>query len=250
LAYFSGDTSQCEKLSEIKPTLKLPISAISYGKIIFEAQAAKVFLGPLVCQPKENLYDSEEHLKNIEKKIDDKFTSHDSRIEELEEKLNETIDNMVQGDQLLAILFNQYCLSNLENYHMIDGYCLYFETESFDYESAQQNCDTKFSGGKIFEPLTKSINDRVYGEFKQITGKEGWVWVGVTDEANEGVFRYAGSGVPVSNHMTPTWTISSEPDGGRSENCVMVYTVPTHSYFKKWKSYTCTYKIKSVCESK
>ena len=41
---------------------KLPISAISYGKMISEAQAAKVFLGPLVCQPKEDLYNSEEHL--------------------------------------------------------------------------------------------------------------------------------------------------------------------------------------------
>ena len=42
---------------------KLPISAISYGKMISEAQAAKVLLGPLVCQPKEDLYNSEEHLR-------------------------------------------------------------------------------------------------------------------------------------------------------------------------------------------
>ena len=37
------------------------------------------------------------------KKIDDKFASHDSQLEELEEKLNETIGNMVQGEQLLAL---------------------------------------------------------------------------------------------------------------------------------------------------
>ena len=244
MAYFSGDWSQCEKLSEIKPSLKLPISAISYGKMIFEAQAAKVLLGPLVCQPKENIYNSEEHLNNIEKKIDDKFTSHDSRIEELEEKLNETIDNIVQKPKP-----SEHCLSNTENYHMVDGYCLYFETQSFDYENAQRNCATKVSGGKIFAPLTKSMNDRVYGEFKQITGKQGWVWVGVTDEDTEGVFRYASSGVPVSNHMTPTWIESGKPVGGRSQNCVMVYTLPTHRYFKKWHNYSCApYKYMSVCE--
>ena len=246
MAYFSGDWSQCEKLSEIKPPLKLPISAISYGKMIYDAQAAKVLLGPLVCQPKEDLYNSEEHLNNIEKKIDDKFTSHDSRIEELEEKLNETIDNTVQEAKL-----SEHCLNNSSNYHMIDGICMYFETQKFNYESAQQNCVNKFSsGGKMFEPMSKSINDKVYGEFKQITGTSGWVWVGVTDEANEGVFRYAISGVPVSNHMTPTWTGSSEPDGGRSENCVKVYTKPTHSYFKKWYTSNCNYEEMSVCEPK
>ena len=150
---YSSANLAFEKLSEIKPPLKLPISAISYGKMIFEAQAAKVLLGPLVCQPKEDLYNSEEHLNNIEKKIDDKFTSHDSRIEELEEKLNETNDNMVQKAKL-----SERCLNNVRNYHMIDGYCLYFETQSFDYERAQQNCATKFSGGKIFAPLTSIFN--------------------------------------------------------------------------------------------
>ena len=54
---------------------------------------------------------------------------------------------------------------------MFDGRCIYFETQKFDYENAQRNCATKFSsGGKIFEPMTKSMNDRVYGEFEQITG--------------------------------------------------------------------------------
>ena len=83
-----------------------------------------------------------------------------------------------------------------------------------------------------------------------ITGKFGWVWVGVIDKNNEGVFRYASSGVPVSNHMTPSWTESYEPNGGRSHNCVMVYTVPTSpEYFKKWNTFRCAnYEIMSVCE--
>ena len=165
------------------------------------------------------------------------------QIEELEEKLNETIDSIVQKPKP-----SEHCLNNSENYHLIDGYCMYFETQKFDYESAQQNCANKFSsGGKMFEPLSKSISDKVYGEFKQITGQQGWVWLGVTDEANEGVFRYASSGVPVSNHMTPTWL--NNKDGGGSQNCVETYTVPTHGHFKKWSTYTCAgYKIMSVCE--
>ena len=96
------------------------------------------------------------------------------------------------------------------------------------------------------------MNDRVYGEFKQITGSWGSVWVGVTDEDTEGVFQYASSGVPVSNHMTPPWG-SSELDGGRSENCVMVHTKPTFSLgFKKWMTYQCATSkyYMSVCEPK
>ena len=86
-----------------------------------------------------------------------------SHIEELEIKLQEK--------QPISKLFKNPCLSNSENYHLFDGICIYFETQEFDYESAQRNCATKFSsGGKIFEPLTKSMNDRVYGEFEQITG--------------------------------------------------------------------------------
>ena len=216
--------------------------------MVFEAQASKVLLGPLICQPKEDLYNSEEHLKNIEKKIDDKFASQDLQLEELGEKLNETIENMLQEEQLIAKIIN-HCPTNSENYHLIDGYCFFFETQKFNYGDAQQNCAKKFAGGKIFEPLTKSISDRVYGEFKQITGQEGWVWLGVTEEANEGVFRYASSGVPVSNHMTPTWI--NNKDGGRSQNCVEVHTRPTYEHFKKWSTYLCdnnSYKIMSVCE--
>ena len=78
---------------------------------------------------------------------------------------------IVQEKQLLSKLFENHCLSNSENYHLFDGRCIYFETQKFDYENAQRNCATKFSsGGKIFEPMTKSMNDRVYGEFEKITG--------------------------------------------------------------------------------
>ena len=46
-----------------------------------------------------------------------------------------------------------------------------------------------------------------------ITGKFGWVWTGVIDKDNKGLFRYASSGVPVSDHMSPTWVYSSLSGG-------------------------------------
>ena len=70
------------------------------------------------------------------------------QIEELEEKLNETIDNMVQEEQLVPKILKNICLSNSENYHLIDGRCIYFETHKLQYENAQQNCATK--GGFIY----------------------------------------------------------------------------------------------------
>ena len=77
-----------------------------------------------------------------------------------------------------------------------------------------------------------------------ITGKFGWVWVGVIVKANEEVFRYASSGVPVSDDMRPekpTW--ADVP-----QNCVRVYTGTT-KFFKKWDTYECDYfNLMSVCE--
>ena len=193
-------------------------------------------------------------------KIDNE--SHDLRLEELEEKLNEAIDNI--KDQLLAKV-SEHCIYNLENYHFIDDRCFYFETRHFNYENAQENCANRFSsGGKMFEPLSISINDRVYGEFKEITGKEDWVWVGAIDKENEGssnvdysgvplfkeneaIFRYASSRVPVSNHMTIPWR-DGEPYEGRSHNCVTVQTGPSSFHFKKWMSYEKGFKFMSVCE--
>ena len=199
-------------------------------------------------------------------KIDNE--SHDLRLEELEEKLNEAIDNI--KDQLLAKV-SEHCIYNLENYHFIDDRCFYFETRHFNYENAQENCANRFSsGGKMFEPLSISINDRVYGEFKEITGKEDWVWVGVIDKENEevsrytssevplykeneGVFRYASSGVPVSNHMTIPWR-SGEPYTMDimdiyEHNCVNVHTGPSNLRFRKWMTYRCAlFKFMSVCE--
>ena len=80
-----------------------------------------------------------------------------------------------------------------------------------------------------------------------ITGKFGWVWVGVTGNNNEGVFRYASSGVLVPDHLRPekpTWT-------DVVTNCVRVYTGPT-KFFKKWSTYGCDYHpvTMSVCEPK
>ena len=174
-------------------TLVANISCTSFSEFIVD------------LQQKNSQLDATVHfLKNTVNENQATIQVLNFQIEKLEEKLNKTIDNMVQEKQLLPKLFENHCLSNSENYHLFDGRCIYFETRKFDYENAQRNCASKFSsGGKIFEPLTKSINDRVYGEFKQITGKYGWVWVGVTDEANEGVFRYASSGVPVSDDMRP-----------------------------------------------
>ena len=182
--------------------------------------------------------------------------SHDLRLEELEEKLI----------RLDTTKVSEHCIYKLENYHFIDDRCFYFETRMFNYENAQQNCANRFSsGGKMFEPFSKSINDRVYGEFKEITGKEDWVWVGVIDKENEGsagvdysgfpvfkenevVFRYASSGVPVSNHMTIPWR-NGEPYKGRSHNCVTVHTGPSNFHFLKWMSYQCyPYELMSVCE--
>ena len=77
---------------------KLPISSISYGPMPIEGQSANVTIGPLTCQPEENNYDAKEHLQTIEEKIEANFANHDSKIENVEENLNLTIENLANNE--------------------------------------------------------------------------------------------------------------------------------------------------------
>ena len=57
---------------------------------MFQEGHAKVHLGPLKCQPKQNQYDIKEHLKSVEKKIEDSSDEQDSKLDRIEERLNTT----------------------------------------------------------------------------------------------------------------------------------------------------------------
>ena len=141
------------------------------------------------------------------------------------------------------------CPTNEANYRVIDGHCIYFEANTLEFDKAQENCATKFSGGRLFEPRSKSINDKVVKAIKEVTGIDNkWFWIGITDKTTEGVWRYESTGTKVSDSMTLPW-ISGRGNRGTFDNCVMTYSEPGHSYFQKWGDSDCQYYRYSICES-
>ena len=79
------------------------------------------------------------------------------------------------------------CPTDQSNYQSIDGGCYYFEAQSFQYQEAQDNCGTKFQGGRLFEPRSISINDKVAQAAFVALGSVQF-WLGLADEATEGLY--------------------------------------------------------------
>merc|ERR1719367_1194131 len=99
-----------------------------------------------------------------------------------------------------------------------------------EFEEAQENCATKFPGGRLFEPHTKSIHDKVVKAEKDVTRRRHYFYIGITDKTTEGIWRYESSGNKVSDSMTLPW-ISGSGNRGTSRNCVETYSNPSHSNF-------------------
>ena len=47
------------------------------------------------------------------------------------------------------------CPTNEANYRSIEEVCYYFATDLLNYEKSQENCATKFPGGRLFETSLK-----------------------------------------------------------------------------------------------
>ena len=269
-----------------------------------EGQSAQVHLGPLKCQPKQNQYDIKEHLKSVEKKIDDNSYEQDSKFNELLKWINECLANPCQNQGTCVDIedgytcqcvpgttgtnceidineclnepclhgtcfdeLNRYrcecdpgyygqkcdsqtppCPTNEANYALIDEKCIYFEIKKLNYDKAQENCATKFPGGRLFEPRTKSIFDKVCTAIKEVTGEEAWFRIGITDQSTEGIWRYPSTGNKVSDSMSLPWA-SSKHIGGTDKNCVETYSKPSSLNFQAWSVYSCANGERSICES-
>ena len=130
------------------------------------------------------------------------------------------------------------CPIDQSNYAEVDGHCYYLEMVRMTYEEAKVNCASKFSSGKLFEPLSLQVNDLVWEEFKDTIVPGYGPWIGVTDQETNSVFKYTSSGSVVS--FTIPWFagITLKP----SEECVYMWTEA------RWNEHGCTADQTSICE--
>ena len=111
---------------------------------------------------------------------------------------------------------------------------------------SQANAYCKNNGGKLFEPKSASINNRVVAlaRSKGVT----LFWIGINDKTTEGRFTYESDGKVI---VWKNWN-SGEPNNGRSggvfgwswsanEDCV-------ESIRGKWNDKNCNERRSFVCE--
>merc|ERR1719400_1930243 len=76
---------------KITDTEKLPILGFSYGPLTHEAEKMTISIGPLVCEPANDVqeYNIEDQLKQLQIQMNDTIARIDTEHESLDEKLTE-----------------------------------------------------------------------------------------------------------------------------------------------------------------
>ena len=129
------------------------------------------------------------------------------------------------------------------NYKVISGSCYYFEnTKTKNYADAQLNCQNKFDklGGKLFEPLSVEINDKVLIASREVVS--GWFYIGVKRNETAGSdFKFVSSGVTVPYAIS--WQ-STPSTSDSTHQCVYAL-----SKRLTWINRNCNLNQYSICES-
>ena len=141
------------------------------------------------------------------------------------------------------------CPTTNPNYQAIDNICYYFETKPKTYDDAKQNCNTKFTQGKLFEPKSLASNKKVY--LAALDTKNIDWWLGINDKRNKGSWVYDSDGSSIA--FSIPW-YPGEPSGGHDvENessgdyCVQYWNTPKNM-IGLWDDYTCSTAVASICE--
>ena len=142
--------------------------------------------------------------------------------------------NKQNGDNL-AFCDNSYCNKGLSDstsytWYAHNGQCYGVITSSKSWTSAKYNC--RNLGGDLAK--VNSLEDQT----RLIRIRTGGFWIGGTDEASEGTWKWADG-----SSMTYTGWGGSNPDGGTYENCVFLY----NNY---WGDYRCSSSQYSMCQVK
>jgi hypothetical protein len=135
---------------------------------------------------------------------------------------------------------------NGSNYLSVDGRCYYIESNTqSSYETAEAGCVGKFpKGGRLFEPLTIEINDKVLNASRDVvSGSNNWFYIGVKRSATVGSdFKFVSSGVTVP-YAIP-WLSSAPSTSASTYQCV--YANNTDLI---WADGPCSLSMYAICES-
>ncbi|XP_061801505.1 tetranectin [Nerophis lumbriciformis] len=169
-----------------------------------------------------------------EKKKTPKKDSTNAAIEEIKKQINDIVNdlNLLKEQQSLQSM----CLRGTK----VLGKCFLAEPVKRTFHAASDDCIAK--GGSLSTPLTGDQNDQLYAYVRQSIGPEEPIWLGINDMVTEGQWLdMSGSNLRFKNWET---TITTQPDGGRGQNCGTLSTTANG----KWFDESCRAEKASVCE--
>ena len=106
------------------------------------------------------------------------------------------------------------------------------------YAEALAYCKTK--GGKLVEPKSAQANNDIIDLAKAIGIQANIIWIGINDISQEGDFRYASDGKPLTY---TNWNPGQPDDSGNNEDCVLLW----NKYEFKWNDAPCSLKRSFIC---
>ncbi|XP_075684705.1 tetranectin [Rhinoderma darwinii] len=118
--------------------------------------------------------------------------------------------------------------------------CFLSFPEANTYHAASDTCISQ--GGTLSAPENGDENDALYDYVRKSLGSGSEVWIGINDMANEGTWvDMTGSRISFKHWETE---ITTQPDGGKQENCAYLSAVATGKWFDK----NCRETLPFVCQ--
>ncbi|XP_078531890.1 tetranectin [Lissotriton helveticus] len=154
------------------------------------------------------------------------------------EDVKKQIENIWQE---LTILKEQQalqtiCLKGIK----IQNKCFLLGREAKSYHKASDDCIAQ--GGTLGTPENGDDNDSLYDYMRKNIGAEAEIWIGINDMASEGTWvDMTGTSVAYKNWETE---ITTQPDGGKQENCVSLAGIATGKWFDK----PCKNELPFMCQ--
>ncbi|XP_077442858.1 C-type lectin domain family 11 member A isoform X1 [Stigmatopora argus] len=150
----------------------------------------------------------------------------DVRVDQLMERLSRMEVKVVELEDKIREVYqhgkdNRKATGRLEGYQkgLRVGYKCYLVYDNFeDYAGASRKCQER--GGRMAMPRDRREQEALADYVKSFFRPNNWpVWLGINDLAVEGVYLFE-DGTAVSYFQWRKHFLSSQPDGGKRENCV------------------------------
>ncbi|KAM6899710.1 tetranectin-like [Xenentodon cancila] len=165
-----------------------------------------------------------------------KDTSRDAAVADLQKQIDDIVQelNLLKEQQALQTV----CLKGIKTH----GKCFLAESARKRYHTASEDCNAL--GGVLGTPTSIDENNQLRDYISQSIGPDTQVWLGINDMMTEGAWVDQTNSRITYKNWDMSNSRSTQPDGGKSQNCVVLSTASQG----KWFDENCREEKASICQ--